>query len=78
MVNKKPELIDDFTDVYRLFSEVTHNREKQAYIGLINKLKSESKPPIKHEYVDLQNEVDDCLRYFKKRMLRLIRFKEYL
>jgi hypothetical protein len=78
MSNKEIELIDDFAEIYRLYAEVVHNHERGGFIGLINKLKPESKSPIKDEYIDFQKEMDGSLRYFKRKMLKLIRFKNYL
>jgi len=76
--DRKSELIDDFVEVYRLYAEVSHNHERGGFMGFINKLKPESKPPIKDEYIDLQKEIDDNLRNFKRQMLKLMKFKNYL
>ncbi|MCE5328720.1 hypothetical protein LLG07_00040 [bacterium] len=65
MVHKKKErtdLIDELRLRYDLFVEVMENPKRAGYIGLINKLKPESKEPINLKLLDKKTRIDWKIR----------------
>ncbi len=62
-INKvKTDIIDELRCRYDLFVEVMENPQRASYIGLINKLKPESKAPINLQLLDKKTRIDWKIR----------------
>ena len=59
---KKIDLVDELRCRYDLFIEVMENPQRAGYIGLINKLKPESKEPVNLKLLDKKTRIDWKIR----------------
>lgn len=74
IVTNTPDLVDELRNAYDLFIEVMENPTRAGYIGLINKLKPESRELINLKLFDKKDRIDRKIRRLIEQILKIINF----
>jgi len=71
----QPDLVDELRNAYDLFIEVMENPQRAGYIGLINKLKPESRELVNLKLLDKKDRIDWKIRRLIEQILATIKFE---